>query len=373
MKISIIMPTYNDEKHIASSIKSVVEQTYSNWELLIMDDGSNDNTKEVINSFKDTRIHYFRQENKGQLVALNNLCPYITGDIVLMLHSDDSLYNSNSLKTNLVYFSDPTVDGIYSNLHQFFDSGKPDEIVVAPKRMDRSAVKRLITLLGSNIIFDHFFVRRSKFESNVRYNYLKWYMPYWLNFTDENITSLNLKYTPETWYHYRVYDQNYTNSVIGNFEVYFTRFRSILFLSEHLTVPFPLIQKELARRFKTTGLVFDKKASNLHIAACYKANLRSMKQRTANAYTDYFENLVKFYESKSDKILSLNSNIEVHYQPSEARKFYNDLVNKTLPPLVDEIISQLQVGFKTIQVKNSEEKIKLNELLNFLCIRIQLI
>lgn len=366
------MPTFNDASHIASSIQSVMDQTHKDWELLIMDDGSKDNTEEVVKAFNDKRISYFRQENKGQLVALNNLCPYITGEFVLMLHSDDSLFSQDSLQKNLLHFSDPTVDGIYSNLHQFFDSGKQDEIVIAPKKMDRSAVKKLITLLGSNIIFDHFFVRRSKFESNVRYNYLKWYMPFWLNFTGDNVTSLNLKYTPETWYHYRVYDHNYTNSVIGNFEVYFTRFRSIYFLSEYLSVPFPLIQKELQRRFKINGIVLNKRASNRHLAVCYKANLRSMKQRTEDAYTAYFEKLVMFYESNSKQILELKSPIEVSYQPSEARKFYHDLKNNTLPPIVAEIIGQLQFGFKKIKVRDNDEKVKLEELLKFLCIRAQI-
>jgi len=363
------MPTYNDEKHIASSIQSVLNQSHTDWELLIMNDGSKDNTELAINSFDDSRIKYFWQENKGQLVALNNLCPYITGDIVLMLHSDDRLYCNDTLEKNLIHFADPKVDGLYGDLHQFFDSGKPDEIAPAPQNMDQSAVYKLITFLGSNIIFDHFFVRRDKFEKNVKYNYFQYYMPYWLNFTESNVTSLNLKYTDYPWYHYRVYDQNYTNSIIGNFEVYFTRFRSILFLSQYLTVPFPLIQKELLRKYKFLGPVFHKKASNKHIAKCYEANIRSMKSRTENAYTAYFEKLVDFYNSGSKRTLTLNAEIEISYQSCEARKFYNDQINNTLQPLVAEIINNLTEGFQTILVHNEQEKLMLMELLLVLCIR----
>jgi len=372
MKVSIIMPTYNDEKHIASSIQSVIDQTHTNWELLVMDDGSKDNTGKVVADLNDSRIQYFRQENKGQLVALNNLCPYITGDIVLMLHSDDSLYCKDTLEKNLIHFTDFKVDGLYGDLHQFFDSGKPDEIVPAPKKMDKSAVNKLITLLGSNIIFDHFFVRRDKFEKNVRFNYFTYYMPYWLNFTENSVTSLNLKYTSYPWYHYRVYDQNYTNSVIGNFEVYFTRFRSIFFLSDYLTVPFPLIQKELLRRYDFCGPVLHKQATKKHIATCYKANVRSMRQRTESAYTDYFEKLVAFYESDSKCTLELNSPIEVSYQPSEARKFYHDLNNKTLPAVVATILDALPTGLSNIEVNSSNDKKNLEELLRFLCIKTEI-
>lgn len=369
MKISIIMPTYNDATHIALSIQSVINQTYTDWELLIMDDGSKDNTAQVVNQFSDVRIHYYYQENKGQLVALNQLCKYITGDIVMMLHSDDELFDNDCFEQNVKHFDDENVDGIYSDFHQFFDSGKPDEIVQAPNSLGVTAVKKLITLLGSNIIFDHFFVRRDKFENNVKFNYLKYYMPYWLNFTGENVTSLNLKYTSTPWYHYRVYDQNYTNSVIGNFEVYFTRFRSIFFISDYYTVPFPLIQKELLRRYKILGPVFAHKASKKHLAKCYKANIRSMRNRTPNAYTNYFDKLVLFYQSDSNRIITLNSPIEISYQPSEARKFYHDLQNNTLPMIIAEIISNFDNGFSIIVVNNDSEKVQLEELLRFLCVR----
>lgn len=373
MKVSIIMPTYNDASHIASSIQSVIDQTHTNWELLIMDDGSKDNTESVVLSFDEPRIKYFKQENKGQLVALNNLCPHISGEIVIMLHSDDSLYCADTLEVNLKNFSDPSIDGIYGDLHQFFDSGKPDIVEKAPSTMDQSAVYKLITLLGSNIIFDHFFVRRTVFEKNVCYNYLHYYMPYWLNFDNNTVSSLRLKFTHYPWYHYRVYDQNYTNSVIGNFEVYFTRFRSILFLSEYFTVPFPLLEKELMRRFSIQGPVCKKRATNKQLARYYKANIRSMKKRTANAYTEYFEKLVDFYGNKSDKAVKLRSEINPCYSPAEARKFFNDLQNNQLPPLAAELIQQLSAGFSRLIVNSRQEKAILEELLLFLCIRVQVI
>jgi glycosyltransferase involved in cell wall biosynthesis len=372
MKVSIIMPTYNDAMHIASSIQSVVDQTFVDWELLIMDDGSKDNTEEIVLAFNDKRISYFKQENQGQLVALNNLCPYITGDVVLMLHSDDSLYCTDTLQINLKHFDDPMIDGIYSDLYQFFDSGKPDEIKLSPKKMDKSAVYKLTTLLGSNIIFDHFFVRRDKFEQNVRYNYFTYYMPYWLNFTGNDVTSLNLKYTSYPWYHYRVYDQNYTNSIIGNFEVYFTRFRSIYFLSQYLTVPFPLIQKEIYRRFKTLCPVIPVKSTKFHLSVCYAANVRSMKKRTENAYSEYFEKLIRFHRIPSKKVITLKSDIEIYYKPENARKFYNDLRGNTLPEVIQELLGYLSHGFRSIAVRDLEEKQKLQEILKFLCIRAEI-
>ena len=59
--VSIIMPSYNTGKYIAESIQSIIEQTYKNWELLIIDDCSTDNTDDVVSQFRDLRIRYLKR------------------------------------------------------------------------------------------------------------------------------------------------------------------------------------------------------------------------------------------------------------------------------------------------------------------------
>ncbi|MHA1800041.1 MAG: glycosyltransferase, partial [Candidatus Helarchaeota archaeon] len=71
-KLTFLMPTYNDEKYIEESIKSIVHQTFTNWELLIMDKSS-DKTINIINSYVSkypNKIKYYKQEDTGQLNAL---------------------------------------------------------------------------------------------------------------------------------------------------------------------------------------------------------------------------------------------------------------------------------------------------------------
>lgn len=70
--VSIIMPSWNTERFIAETIQSVIDQTYTNWELLIVDDCSSDNTDSVVASFKDNRIKYFHNEkNSGAALTRN--------------------------------------------------------------------------------------------------------------------------------------------------------------------------------------------------------------------------------------------------------------------------------------------------------------
>jgi glycosyltransferase involved in cell wall biosynthesis len=90
--VSLITPTYNHEKCIARCIESVIMQTYSNWEQIIIDDGSIDRTGEVARKFKDERIHYIWQENVGvwRLAdTYNRALKLSKGELVAILEGDD--------------------------------------------------------------------------------------------------------------------------------------------------------------------------------------------------------------------------------------------------------------------------------------------
>lgn len=91
--ISIIIPSFNRQQLISRAIESVLGQTSSNWELLIIDDGSNDGTKDLVKSYlTDGRITYVYQENKGVSVARNIGINLASSNYVIFLDSDDELY-----------------------------------------------------------------------------------------------------------------------------------------------------------------------------------------------------------------------------------------------------------------------------------------
>lgn len=88
--VSIIMPSWNTGQFIAESIQSVINQTYTNWELLIVDDCSSDNTDEIINGFDDSRIRYFKNEkNSGAALTRNRAMREAKGEWIAFLDSDD--------------------------------------------------------------------------------------------------------------------------------------------------------------------------------------------------------------------------------------------------------------------------------------------
>lgn len=93
-KFSVIIPTYNRAATLGRAIESVLFQTYSAWEILVVDDGSTDDTPELIKSFSTVR--YYNQENKGVSSARNKGAELATGDWLIFLDSDDELL-SNAL------------------------------------------------------------------------------------------------------------------------------------------------------------------------------------------------------------------------------------------------------------------------------------
>lgn len=89
--VSIIVPCYNKADYLADALDSVLNQTYSNWECIIINDGSPDATASIANDYltKDNRFKYYYQENQGVSLARNNGIKLSTGDYILPLDADD--------------------------------------------------------------------------------------------------------------------------------------------------------------------------------------------------------------------------------------------------------------------------------------------
>jgi len=87
--ISILLPVYNGELFIKKSIESIINQTYTNWVLQIVDDGSKDNSSTVIESFKDERIHFIKKNNTGLGDTLNQMLSFAKGDFIARQDQDD--------------------------------------------------------------------------------------------------------------------------------------------------------------------------------------------------------------------------------------------------------------------------------------------
>ncbi len=123
MFFSIIIPTFNREKLITRSITSILNQTFSDFEIIIVDDGSTDNTRAVIESLKDDRIKYFRTENFGVAHARNFGSKNAIGQYVGFLDSDDVL-RENHLQCAYDFILEKNNPAV---IHLNFDWGLADQ------------------------------------------------------------------------------------------------------------------------------------------------------------------------------------------------------------------------------------------------------
>ena len=129
-KISVIIPVYNTEKYLKRCFDSVIEQDYQNLELVIINDGSKDNSELIIKEYKEkypNLISYYKKENTGVADTRNFGIEKATGDYIMFLDSDD--YIDKSLFKNLEEHINNNVELIKFKLQRVDDSGKTLEIV----------------------------------------------------------------------------------------------------------------------------------------------------------------------------------------------------------------------------------------------------
>lgn len=126
-KFSIIVPVYNVENYVDKCIKSILNQTYKNYEVIIINDGSTDNSLNIINKYKNNKkIKIITQKNKGLSNARNNGMKIATGDYLLFIDSDDyiedkllEILNNNINGEDLIRFQTRTVDENYNTIKEY--------------------------------------------------------------------------------------------------------------------------------------------------------------------------------------------------------------------------------------------------------------
>ena len=123
--VSIIMPSWNTGNFISESIQSVIDQTYTNWELLIVDDCSSDNTDEIVGSFHDNRIKYFKnKQNCGAAIARNRAMSEAQGEWIAFLDSDD-LWMPHKLEYQIRFMEKHGIVFSYHNFEKIDETSKP--------------------------------------------------------------------------------------------------------------------------------------------------------------------------------------------------------------------------------------------------------
>lgn len=203
MKITIITPTYNQGEFIEKTITSVINQTHKDIEYIIVDNESDDGTREIIEKYQaiDPRIIYIREADNGQAQAINKGFERATGDIVGWLNSDDFFYNDKVLervnnafkrhsKTKVI-----TGDAVYSDRE-----GNPTYTYRSDKNVQDWVITRWYYIVQPST-----FWRKSSIRLDESYHYaFDW------KFFIEMFTDSKVIFTHEIYSVYRMYEDNKT-------------------------------------------------------------------------------------------------------------------------------------------------------------------
>lgn len=122
--ISVILPVYNSENFIVETLESLLQQTYKDLEIIIVNDGSTDSSEQIISTYKDERIKYFKQENKGVAAAFNSGLRLAEGDYITF-HGSDDISLPNRFERLLEGFYSDAIGFTHSDMLLITENGSP--------------------------------------------------------------------------------------------------------------------------------------------------------------------------------------------------------------------------------------------------------
>jgi glycosyltransferase involved in cell wall biosynthesis len=163
--VSVIMPAYNAQKYIAEAITSVLKQTYSNVEFIIVDDGSTDGTAAVITSFSDARIQMIRKANGGAASARNEGIRRARGQYIVFLDADDSILPQYIYKHILSFEQHPDAGMVYCDHKTMDEQGRSIKILRQPEYTERRHLIRDMFRCAYPVIQPRGLLRRTVFDT----------------------------------------------------------------------------------------------------------------------------------------------------------------------------------------------------------------
>ena len=154
--VSIIMPSYNTGKFIRATIESVLAQTYSNWELILVDDCSTDDTDDIVKAYlSDQRIRYIKNEtNSGAAVSRNRALREAKGKWIAFLDSDD-LWESTKLEKQIAFMENHDYHFSYTNYIEIDETSIPNgKHVTGPKRITKHGMYNYCWMGCLTVMYD---------------------------------------------------------------------------------------------------------------------------------------------------------------------------------------------------------------------------
>ena len=379
-KISVLTPTYNDSESIEETLLSLLDQTYQNWEWIVINDGSTDDTESRIagliqKSGISEKCRYIYQENADQLNALIHGLEFVTGDYVFTLHSDDLLPEEEFFKKCIEEMEkNPDADGIFGDLMLINEHSE----IIGRQRVDEYSNQEgtpalMLLWLGRNLYSDFAFHKVSIYKDAVKENYLTWNMPLWLDLRNDSVKMLNYMSVPYPVLKYRIHSGNYINNELGKMNVINGELRTAVELMKYYDIPlyrqqywmYRIINK-LFRNWK-----FSVKYSRKETAQPYNIIAFIIQKRYPEGVENniFLSSLLLYYSTMSERELHVSSlrDVKVYYG-KDVRLFNRNLLQNNLEPFYMSFMEEMRKGFRRVIVQDEKDAEKMKAILKFLCI-----
>lgn len=373
MKVSILTPTYNDGKSITETLNSVQNQKYDNWEHIIINDGSTDDTERIIKEYKkkndkENRIKYIKQENKDQLNAILNGLNYVTGDLIYILHSDDLLPSDDFFEKAVKEFkNDKTLDSIIGDLLIINTKSEITNCWKALDYVNKEYIPALLLLNnGCNFHGDVGVHKKDTYMKYVKDNYLTWNTPFWLDMESQKV--LNIKTVNFPTLKYRIHDDNYAVNEIGKFNALNGEIRTLTRVMYNYNIKCYKLQKIIFQLLRQPGIRKLRLSNKYHpwykkqqTKNKYKLLLECIKNTYKNnEYEDnsYLKAVLAFYENLHPRTVVLEDKIKEEdvFYGKDIRTFTKNLFNNKLPKIYDKLFKEMEKGFNRLVVEDSKTK-----------------
>ena len=297
MKISIILPTYNRAKlFLSRAIDSVITQSYKDWELIIVDNNSIDNTKELVHSYQNDKIHLLNIENEGNIAKSRNLgISKAKGDFIAFLDSDD-YWESDKLKKCIdILKSDSHHDGVCHAEYWIYPTNQHTIKRYGPKKnftyekllmRGNSASLSAMIIKKNNILEVESFSESRDMITAEDYDL-------WIKLARKKI---NIVFIDAPLGYYQIHENSESSDILKNTNAI------IYVIKNHLSTQKKLLRTSLANCWKNAGKQFYLNCANYE---SYKAYSKSLKYDYMNIkiYFLLVTTLIpaKFYKYFMDK------------------------------------------------------------------------
>ncbi|URZ07206.1 glycosyltransferase family 2 protein [Clostridium felsineum] len=259
--VSVCIPIYNGGQYIKSTIESVLNQTYKNIELVLVNDNSTDNTENIILRFNDSRIKYYKNvKNLGMVNNWNAAIGYATGEYVKLLCQDDLLEKDCIAKQANILDTDNSVQLVTSASYVIDENGKKlisRKIFRKSLLINGKSISKRSFVIGKNLFGEPTLTmyRRSILSKIGYYDKNFWYVPDW-DFNVRCLSQGNLYYLNEKLSSFRISKTSQTSEIIkNNRQILFEEDRQ--FLNKHLNLKtfsmskFEKMRHDFNTRFRT--------------------------------------------------------------------------------------------------------------------------